>query len=98
MSFSKMFTGSKAVVLAALAEFPAEQKAIDEGYNAKLGVIEGHAKQIELCSNAVKAAAAGVDEEWPLDVNLWGHANDDGAGSWGFRVIAGGNTDAIASG
>jgi hypothetical protein len=96
MSFSKTFTGAKLAVLAAIAAFPAEQKAIDEGYaGTKPGVIEGHAKQIELGAKAVNAALADVADEAHVEAGLWGHANNDGAGNYGFRVNSGGLTEAL---
>lgn len=88
MSFSKRWQGTAAAVLAAIVGFAAEQKEIDENGSAAEGVINGHARQIESGVKAISAALEGVPEEGYVEAGLWGHANADESGTYGFNVQA----------
>lgn len=84
MSFSKSFRGTAAIVLAAIAAFPAEQKETDAG--SSKGVVDGHAKQIEAASKSINAALTDVPPDTDVDAGIWGHANDDGSGNYGYKI------------
>lgn len=98
MSYSKSLSGSAASVLAALAAFPAAQKATDETY-ASAGVINGHQQQIEETRAAVEPVLKALPDDASVSGNIWGHANDDGAGTWGYSlsVSGAGSTPAIVA-
>lgn len=96
MSFSKQFRGSAAVVLAAIAALPAEQRAADAGSSP--GVIEGHAKQIAACVPLVEAAVSAAPEGAELLAGMFGHANPDESGNYGYSVqVSGLSTPPVAS-
>lgn len=86
MSFSKQFLGTAVVIIAAAAAFQGEQRAIDESNGASEGVVNGHARQIEAGTNAIKAVLETLPQDVEMSVSLWGHAGDDERGSYGFQV------------
>lgn len=86
MSFSKSFNGTKALVLAAVAAFAAEQRASDEGNGAAKGVIDGHARQIEAGVKAITLMIEQAPDAAAIEAGLWGHANADESGTFGYRV------------
>lgn len=86
MSYSKTFNATAALVLLSVAAFPAEQRAVDEGYNAGKGVIDGHERQINASVKAVEAALAPLPPDTPVEVLLWSHASDDESGTFSYTV------------
>jgi hypothetical protein len=83
MSFSKSFGGAKLAMLAAIAAFPAEQRAIDEK-RSSTGVTVGHARQIEAAITAIKPVIEQApDDTQYVEAAIWSHAGD---GTFGYRV------------
>lgn len=84
MSFSKSFRGAPLAIIAAIAAFAAEQKTRDE--QSGPGVIAGHAKEIELAEQELKPVLNNASTDIEHEVNIWGHANADGSGNFGWSL------------
>lgn len=86
MSFSKSFKGTAAVILAAIAAFPNEQRETDSGQPA--GVIEGHAKQILAAGAEIKSALDVLPTDAQFEASIYGHANADETGTFSWTLRA----------
>lgn len=86
MSFSKRFTGTAVLILAAIAAFPAEQRAREEKQGLDTGIIEGHEKQINQAMLEVGDVLSIAPQDIELTVNVWGHANGDMKGNFGWSL------------
>lgn len=86
MSFSKRFTGTAAAILAAVALFPAAQRAEEEKNGQDNGVIDGHEKQITQAVAEITDVLTVAPQEAEMAVEVWGHANGDKAGFFGWRL------------
>lgn len=97
MSFSRSLSGTAIMALAILAALPAEQKSIDESYDASGGITEGHAKQIEAITAQIKPILEAVPEIASVSGSVYGHANQDQSGTYGFSlsISASGSTEAV---
>ncbi len=87
MSFSRTFRGAPLAILAAIAAFPAAQRATDESWAGNSpGVTNGHAKQIELAETELNPVLRNAPTDVEHEVQIWGHAGPDGSGSVGWSV------------